>query len=232
VWWCHNGWVSDGDPVDDGVVSAVDSDRDFLVSYTQVDRFCAEWVAWTLEDAGFTVLIQAWDFVPGSNWVTGMDEGVSRVVRTVAVLSDAYAGSVFGRAEWQAACASDPVGAARKLLVVRVADCVRPGLLGQVASVDLFGMPEDKARSALVAAARSAVSGGRAKPRSTPGFPGGARAVPAPPGYPGSGGADRVGGRVRPVGGGIQIGNVSATGGQAVGVNDGQMIQYRGGSSL
>jgi len=37
------------------------------------------------------------------------------------VLSDAYLGSVYGGAEWQAAWASDPVGTDRHLLAARVA---------------------------------------------------------------------------------------------------------------
>ncbi|SNQ51913.1 TIR protein (fragment) [Frankia canadensis] len=144
---------------------------DFFVSYTQADRQWAEWVAWSLEDDGHRVLIQAWDFVPGSNWLASMQDGVRGAERTVAVLSDAYLTSVYGAAEWQAAWAGDPAGATRTLLVARVADCDRPGLLGQVVSFDLFGMPEADARAQLLRAARLAVSGGRAKPTAPPPFP-------------------------------------------------------------
>jgi hypothetical protein len=45
---------------------------DFFVSYTQADREWAEWIAWVLEEDGYRVLIQAWDFVPGSNWIERM----------------------------------------------------------------------------------------------------------------------------------------------------------------
>ena len=153
-----------------------DGGWDFFVSYTQVDRDWAEWIAWTLEEAGHRVLVQAWDFVPGTNWVHGMQEGVTCAARTVAVLSAAYAGSVFGSAEWQAAWAADPTGAQRKLLVVRVEDCARPGVLGQVVSLDLFGISPERAREDLVRSAGLAVSGGRAKPDSAPPFPSGRRA--------------------------------------------------------
>jgi hypothetical protein len=40
-----------------------------------------------------------------------MQGGVSKVARTVAVLSDAYLHSVFGAAEWQAAWSRDPAAA-------------------------------------------------------------------------------------------------------------------------
>ena len=69
---------------------------DFFVSYTQADRAWAEWVAWTLEEDGYRVLVQAWDMVPGSNWIARMQDGVREADRTVAVLSEDYLGSVFG----------------------------------------------------------------------------------------------------------------------------------------
>jgi hypothetical protein len=94
---------------------------DFFVSYTHTDRAWAEWIAWVLEEDGHQVLIQAWDFVPGSNWLAGMHAGTRDAARTIAVLSGTYLGSVYGSAAWQAAMATDPDGTSRKLLVVRVA---------------------------------------------------------------------------------------------------------------
>jgi TIR domain len=71
---------------------------DFFVSYTQADRAWAEWIAWVLEEDGYRVLIQAWDFVPGANWLQGMQEGTSEAERTIAVLSADYLQSVYGGA--------------------------------------------------------------------------------------------------------------------------------------
>ncbi|WP_261575596.1 toll/interleukin-1 receptor domain-containing protein [Frankia gtarii] len=143
---------------------------DFFVSYTAVDRQWAEWVAWQLEDAGHRVLIQAWDFVAGSNWHVKMQEGVTQATRTIAVLSDSYLASVYGKEEWQAAHAADPRGLARKLLPVRVEDCDRPGLLGAVVSIDLFDLSPDEARSYLLVQVRGALDG-RVKPDIEPAFP-------------------------------------------------------------
>ena len=144
---------------------------DFFISYTQADRAWAEWIAWVLEEDGHEVLVQAWDFVPGSNWIQGMQAGVARAARTIAVLSPAYLESEYGTAEWQAAWASDPAGAQRKLLVTRVTDCDRPGLLAGVVSVDLFGTTEAEARARLRTMVSSAITG-RAKPEVPPVFPG------------------------------------------------------------
>src|SRR5690242_15404286 len=123
------------------------AESDFFVSYTQADRAWAEWIAWQLEEDGYRVLIQAWDMVPGSNWTHRMQEGVRGASRTVAVMSAAYLDSVFATAEWEAAWRDDPLGEQRKLLVLRVAECDRPGLLAGVVSVDLFGVGKTAART-------------------------------------------------------------------------------------
>jgi hypothetical protein len=52
----------------DGIGENQDS-RNFFISYTGRDRQWAEWIAWQLEEAGYTLFIQAWDFRPGSNFV-------------------------------------------------------------------------------------------------------------------------------------------------------------------
>jgi hypothetical protein len=171
--WCVLGsraWQSGGV---DG--NAADGGRDFFVSYTQADRAWAEWIAWQLEDEGYRVLIQAWDMPPGVNWTDLMQQGVQGAARTVAVLSASYLESVFCTAEWQAAWRADPLGEQRKLVVLRIADCDRPGLLAGVVSADLFGLGEAAAREVVRSAARGAVTG-RAKPPGAPGFPAGTRA--------------------------------------------------------
>jgi hypothetical protein len=143
---------------------------DFFVSYQQADRAWAEWIAWQLEDAGHSVLFQGWDFVPGSNWVKLMQDGVSHSARVIVVLSPAYIGSVFGAAEWQAVWVHDPDGAQRRVIPVRVGDCERPGLLAGIVGIDLFGVPEPKALQRLHDAIQRALAG-RAKPLKAPSFP-------------------------------------------------------------
>lgn len=157
---------------------------DFFVSYTQADRAWAEWIAWVLEEDGHKVLVQAWDFVPGTNWVQRMQDGVARSGRTIAVLSPDYLESEYGTAEWETAWASDPLGERRKLLVTRVRECDRPGLLSNVVSVDLFGKAEAQARARLRGMVSQAATGG-GRPPTAPEFPG-ARAIPREPRFPGA----------------------------------------------
>jgi hypothetical protein len=139
----------------------------FFVSYTGVDVGWAEWVAWTLEAEGHEALIQAWDFGPGSHFVGEMQRALSGDRRTVAVLSSAYLTSAFASEEWQAVWAANPDGTKRLLLVVRVEDCERPGLLRQVVSVDLFDADREVGRRRLL----DAITLGRRKPKTEPAYP-------------------------------------------------------------
>ncbi|MGP0022601.1 MAG: FxSxx-COOH system tetratricopeptide repeat protein [Streptosporangiaceae bacterium] len=158
---------------------------DFFVSYTQADRAWAEWIAWILEEDGHRVLVQAWDFVPGTNWIQSMQAGTQGATRTIAVLSREYLTSVYAGAEWQATWASDPQGTGRKLLTARVAECDRPGLLAGVVGVDVFGLAEAAAKARLRRMVSEAIAG-RAKPAVPPGFPGAGRAMPRAARFPGA----------------------------------------------
>jgi hypothetical protein len=158
---------------------------DFFVSYTQADRSWAEWIAWELEEQGHRVLVQAWDFVPGTSWVQGMQSGVTHSARMIALLSPTYLSSVYGQAEWQAVWGTDPLGNRRKLLTVRVADCDRPGLLGPIVGIDVFGVPEAKAQARLRDMVTRATTR-RAKPGEKPSFPTAQRAIPHEARFPGA----------------------------------------------
>jgi TIR domain/AAA ATPase domain len=146
---------------------------DFFVSYTSADRAWAEWIAWQLEAEGYQVVIQAWDFRPGSDFVQQMHQVVEEAQRTIAVLSPAYLTSAFGGAEWRAVFAKDPTGERGLLLPVRVGEVDPPGLLTTRVYVDLVGQDTAGARAALLAAIR----GARGKPTEEPKFPGGRKAA-------------------------------------------------------
>jgi len=46
-----------------------DTPKDFFISYTHPDQRWAAWIVWHLEEAGYSTLLQAWDFQAGSNFV-------------------------------------------------------------------------------------------------------------------------------------------------------------------
>jgi len=151
--------------------------KDFFVSYSGADEPWAIWVAWELERAGYTVIIQAWDFRPGTNFVAEMQRAATESRRTIAILSSNYLGSKFALAEWAAAFAQDPSGEQGNLLPIRVEDFNPPGLFSTIIYVDLVDKYEEDARRILL----TNVQRVRAKPASSPPFPGKAHA----PKYPG-----------------------------------------------
>jgi internalin A len=143
--------------------------KDFFISYTRTDQPWAEWIAWKLEEAGYSTVIQVWDFRPGSNFVLEMQNAATIANRTIAVLSPKYLESSFTQPEWAAAFAQDPQGKKQKLIPIRVAPCELTGILAPIVYLDLVSLPEEDARAALLGAFTA-----RNKPPSAPAFPGGA----------------------------------------------------------
>jgi tetratricopeptide (TPR) repeat protein len=153
----------------------------FFISYNKADLPWAEWIAWQLEAAGYSVIIQSWDFRPGSNFVLDMQSAAVQAARTIAVLSPDYLAALYTQPEWAAAFVQDPTGEKGTLLPVRVRECELKGLLSPIVYIDLVGRDRAAAKQALLAG----VKRGRAKPDAEPDFPTEAPAKPEPR-FPGS----------------------------------------------
>jgi hypothetical protein len=166
------------------MTGAADDRRDFFISFNRADRDWATWVAWALEEAGYSVFFQDWDF--RGNFVEHMGRAHARAQRTLAVLSDHYVGSDFTLAEWSARFAQDPAAREDRLVPVKVGPIADEGILGPLVYADLTGCDEEEARSRLLGRVRKAVDASyRAKPQARPGFPGGpSREVPEKPSFP------------------------------------------------
>ena len=80
---------------------------DFFISYAPADRDWADWIAVTLEAAGYRVILSHWDFSPGSNWVAEIARSAAGAERILALLSPAYLSSRWAQAEWTAAFEED-----------------------------------------------------------------------------------------------------------------------------
>lgn len=155
--------------------------RDFFISRNKADRDWAQWIAWQLEEAGYTTVLQDWDFRPGQNFVLKMHEAAANCERTIAVLSADYLAAEFSAAEWAARFVEDPTGEDGKLITVRVGECDPPGLLKSVIYIDLVDLTEKRAKETLLAGMKR----GRAKPKSPPRFPKPAtEAAEQPPRFP------------------------------------------------
>ena len=148
--------------------------RDVFVSYTSADRAWAEWIGWQLKQAGLSVVLQAWDMLPGGDFVHEMQRATTTAGRTIAVLSPAYLSSQFGEAEWRVAFANDPSGEKRLLIPVRVAEVSPPGLLATKIYIDLVGKDRDRARRALLDGLQDQPA---VVPTTEPAFPGGQTAA-------------------------------------------------------
>ena len=135
--------------------------KDFFISYTSSDAKWAEWIAWELEAAGYSVLVQLWDFHPGNDFIAEMERASREAGQTLAVLSPKYFESRFTEAEWTAAFKKG------NLLPVRAVDFDVEGLLSVRVYIDIAGKSEDQAREVLL----EGVKRQRRKPSVAPGFP-------------------------------------------------------------
>ena len=144
---------------------------DFFVSHSGADRAWAEWVAWQLAEAGYTVELDVWDWPSGRNFVTAMSDALDRCDRVVALFSAAYFDrSRYTTDEWTAAALHVPGADETRLVPVRVEEVPTaqvPATLRSLVCRDLFGITEERARQVLL----EAVAGPR-RPGSKPVFPG------------------------------------------------------------
>src|SRR4051794_6328771 len=177
-------WSPRRDPDGDRMADISGSKRDFFVSFNQVDRVWATWIAWVLEEDGYAVWFQDWDF--RGNFVEHMHRAHREAERTLAVLSDHYFGSDFTLAEWSARFAQDPAARRDRLVPVKVGPLTGEGILAPIVYADLTGCDEAEAQRRLLERVRKALDPShRSKPQTRPGFPGSsAREVPSKPQFP------------------------------------------------
>ena len=147
---------------------------DLFVSHAGRDRAWAEWVAWELIDAGYTVELDYWDWEIGENFVEKMRDALERAERMVALFSPAYFEPQRHTTPELAALLADRSPERKRLLPIRIEQVTPPLLYRPLLSVDIFDVPEEDARARLIGAAR-----GKQRPHERPEFPGASR--PKPP---------------------------------------------------
>ena len=123
---------------------------DFFVTYNAADQRWAEWIGVRLEEAGYSVELQSWDYWARSSFVLEMFAVSAIAESTIAVLSPDFLADNLDRPEWAAAYAQDPTGSEGILIPVRVQDCDVMAMLPNTPFIDLVG-PEDDAAAALLA---------------------------------------------------------------------------------
>jgi hypothetical protein len=129
---------------------------DFFVSHAGADRAWAEWAAWQLEQAGYTVVLDVWDWAAGQNFVTAMSDALGRCDRVVALFSAAYFDrDRYTAEEWSAAALHVPGTGEGRLVPVRVEEvpaAEMPAVLRPLLYRDVFGLGEEQARRVLLEA--------------------------------------------------------------------------------
>ena len=123
---------------------------ELFISFTSSDKAWADWIAWHLYRAGYSLSYQPWTFAPGSNFVLEMDAAAKRSSHVVVVLSSRYVASGFTQPEWAEAFARDPKGQQRRLIPVRIEDFSPAGLLSQIVYLDLANENDEESAAKLL----------------------------------------------------------------------------------
>jgi transcriptional regulator with XRE-family HTH domain/tetratricopeptide (TPR) repeat protein len=145
---------------------------DIFVSYVDTDEAWAAWIGTQLEAAGQRVRLQASYAPAGENAAVWIGAQMQAATCTVAVCSAPYFDSHWCTPEWTSALPG------RKIVPLRVADCILPPVLATIGWQDLHGIDEPTARHrlmeavGLVAAAQAVTAAFPGVPEAAAGNPG------------------------------------------------------------
>lgn len=139
--------------------------KDFFVSYTGNDLQYATWVAELLETSGYSVTIQAWDFRPGDNFISKIDQALIECSKLIVVLSRKYLGSEWCKAEWTTKYAEQIRNNERKIIPIRIEAITISGLLSGISYIDIVEKNEETAKNLILAGVKDDVL------RKSSGFP-------------------------------------------------------------
>jgi hypothetical protein len=135
---------------------------DFYISHAGPDRAWAEWVAWQLDQAGYSVELDVWHWTATARQdiITATSNALDRCDWVLALFSQAYfdPGRYFTTLEWTTALLPMPETAKGRLIAVRIEDVPSnqiPAVLRTLFYRDIFGIPEDQARRVLLDAVAS-----------------------------------------------------------------------------
>ncbi len=111
--------------------------KDFFISYTVSDKDYATWVAEALEKHGYSVIIQAWDFMPGDNFVAKINEALIECNKLIIILSNKYLESKWCETEWTSRLAEQQKNKDRRIIPIRVEPVDLKGLLLPIVYIDI-----------------------------------------------------------------------------------------------
>uniref|UniRef100_UPI000832CFD9 FxSxx-COOH system tetratricopeptide repeat protein n=1 Tax=Herbidospora mongoliensis TaxID=688067 RepID=UPI000832CFD9 len=122
--------------------------RDFFIHHADSDVAWAEWIASELENAGYGVILTAWDIRPGHNRFDEMDKALSTSRHTLLVLPVDHDSEVAART---AAHYQGLQGKERALIPIRVGDRDVPPSIASLVAIELGDVTDEtEARRRLV----------------------------------------------------------------------------------
>ena len=124
--------------------------KDFFVSYTGFDSAFATWVAEVLESNQYSVTIQAWDFKPGDNFVSKINEALMECEKLIVILSESYLKSKWCEAEWTAKLTEQIKLSDNRIIPIRIEPVEIRGLLAPIVFIDIVDASEDEAKERIL----------------------------------------------------------------------------------
>ena len=127
--------------------------KDFFISYTGSDVKFATWVAEILEKNKYSVTIQAWDFRPGDNFVSKINEALKECKQLIIILSNKYLESGWCEIEWTSKFAEQVKLKETRIIPIRIEpiNTLNQGLFAPVVYIDIVNKPEYEAEDIILA---------------------------------------------------------------------------------
>ncbi|SQE00263.1 Tetratricopeptide TPR_4 [Parafrankia sp. Ea1.12] len=129
-----------------------DGPVDFFISHASSDSDWAEWVAATVQDAGYSVELDVWHWTAGTGFVESMNAALNRAGRVLALASPDYFARTWTKAEMNAAFVQQAKeeGFLVPVLIRACTEDEYPPLLKPLIRIELAGLDETTARARLL----------------------------------------------------------------------------------
>ena len=130
--------------------------RDFFIIYNRTDRAWAKWIAWELDNAGYSAVLPAWSFQSESDFELEMQKAAAKAHRTIVILSPNYLNAFRDQSKGVLRFREVLINKQNKLLPIYVRECDQEfgWLLDSIDYIDLTGEDESTARMILLSSIR------------------------------------------------------------------------------
>ena len=120
---------------------------DYFISYTSSDRDWAQWIGKELEALAHTPHIHEWEIKGGDDIYAWMEARHDAADHVLCVVSDEYLKAPYSTLERNAALWQAAKNRTSFVLFVVVKPCRLPTLIDHIRRCELFGVPEEAART-------------------------------------------------------------------------------------